>query len=111
LPSALRKLVHTRGALASTSMNTSGAPSRRSSERISAGAEADFVSAGALLGAGVASTTLAGFEEAQPITTATATAAEAVKPRHPALCLRLKTSPMTLASLSGPERASIPRRD
>ena len=36
-PSALRKLVQTSGALASRSTKTSGAPSRRSSERISAG--------------------------------------------------------------------------
>ncbi len=37
-PSALRKLVQTRGALASRSTNTSGAPSRRSKVRISAAA-------------------------------------------------------------------------
>ena len=115
-PSALRKLVQTSGALASRSMKTSGAPSRRSRERISAAVWDARVSAaagfGACLGAGAASTTRAGrsvLEAVQPPTATVRTTAEAIQRRNPAHCFVLPTSPMATRLPYGPGNTQLTR--
>ncbi len=110
-PSALRKLVHTSGALASRSTKTSGAPSRRSSERISVVDWAALASALVLVvelcaasanGAGDASTRRAEIT-AHPAPTATAqTAADAIHRCQPVLRLLMTTSPMATRLPYGP---------